>query len=635
MAAPHHHVGLFADHGVVHVRDVARQILDVLTTAHGTLIPPRQRPPVRLDAGTGRLAGLLPRHRHGRLLPFGRAMHPEFAAQAVVDPALDDLVDWIWQENSGGLAWQLLLLAERGVLQQDPKLTLRELLSLSICHSKSKIPVALLNDPVALRARMVDVISTDLRVLAATQGARIPEAAGAQADVDAPSGVNPPFGLNPHMARFAHLFPHAVYGWLAHDHPLLRELAEDVIDTARALRAADALRQRGTVLETSGHYQVFVDQHRGNAVYALRLDADRLFALELSDPISAGEANVAGTELDPAGDLRISFHRGAFRNPGATEHAARCAALVILDIQQDVIDSFRRATDVPGLKGADDIAILVEETDDNAEFARMVQRAVAAIDPAGAARIRVTPSLSRVQPTERARYLAAAPVTWDVTTRRELLDRLGRTGHPAARIDVEQAFVNVRIATLHAGDVLIEAATPSSFVYLPLGSGLMIAPLGGYHSFPAAPWLLLGTTGVVRGAERSATIVAERDVQVIMIPKSVYLAHWHHTLSLEEFQAAVKRRCGTTRRPGWMPQPVGKNGDPPGDVLVQDRRTGRWPRWPHAQGCSPGCARACHHHRDVGDSLFVVASGALTVPGRRRARTYAGTREVCGALAAR
>ena len=635
MAAPHHHVGLFADHGVVHVRDVARQILDVLTTAHGTLIPPRSAHRFALMQGLGVLLAYF--HDIGMVdfSQFGRAMHPEFAAQAVFDPALDDLVDWIWQENSGGLAWQLLLLAERGVLQQDPKLTLRELLSLSICHSKSKIPVALLNDPVALRARMVDVISTDLRVLAATQGARIPEAAGAQADVDAPSGVNPPFGLNPHMARFAHLFPHAVYGWLAHDHPLLRELAEDVIDTARALRAADALRQRGTVLETSGHYQVFVDQHRGNAVYALRLDADRLFALELSDPISAGEANVAGTELDPAGDLRISFHRGAFRNPGATEHAARCAALVILDIQQDVIDSFRRATGVPGLKGADDIAILVEETDDNAEFARMVQRAVAAIDPAGAARIRVTPSLSRVQPTERARYLAAAPVTWDVTTRRELLDRLGRTGHPAARIDVEKAFVNVRIATLHAGDVLIEAATPSSFVYLPLGSGLMIAPLGGYHSFPAAPWLLLGTTGVVRGAERSATIVAERDVQVIMIPKSVYLAHWHHTLSLEEFQAAVARVRNDPPSGVDALSRLEKMGILQATSLFKDLTD-------EALAALAACAKDVHPaaHEPVivtgtwGDSLFVVASGALTVRDSEGPGRTLGPGEVCGALAA-
>ena len=112
-----------------------------------------------------------------------------------------------------------------------------------------------------------------------------------------------------------------------------------------------------------------------------------------------------------------------------------------------------------------------------------------------------------------------------------------RTGFPAERIDVARAFDNIRLVELTAGDVLIQAGTPAAFVYVPLGPGLAIFPLGGYHSFPAEPWLMLGATGVVRGAQRSATIAAERDVQALMIPKSVYLAHWHHTLSIEEFRA--------------------------------------------------------------------------------------------------
>ena len=37
------------------------------------------------------------------------------------------------------------------------------------------------------------------------------------------------------------------------------ELADDVVDALRALRAADVLRQRGTALRTSGGYEVFFD----------------------------------------------------------------------------------------------------------------------------------------------------------------------------------------------------------------------------------------------------------------------------------------------------------------------------------------------------------------------------------------
>src|SRR5262249_5534595 len=47
LADPKEHLALYSDHGIVHVQDVARQILHVLETVHGRLIPRRSR--VRLD----------------------------------------------------------------------------------------------------------------------------------------------------------------------------------------------------------------------------------------------------------------------------------------------------------------------------------------------------------------------------------------------------------------------------------------------------------------------------------------------------------------------------------------------------------------------------------------------------------
>ena len=48
--------------------------------------------------------------------------------------------------------------------------------------------------------------------------------------------------------------------------------------------------------------------------------------------------------------------------------------------------------------------------------------------------------------------------------------------------------------------IMIEAGTPSAFVYVPMGPGLKIFPLGGFRAFAVAPWMPLGVTGVVRGA---------------------------------------------------------------------------------------------------------------------------------------
>jgi hypothetical protein len=345
--------------------------------------------------------------------------------------------------------------------------------------------------------------------------------------------------LNPSIERFSHLFPDQAFCWLIDPSPACQELTEDTIDTIRALRAADALRQRGTVLTTSASYQIFVDQCEGSAVYALRLGENQLYLLEMTEPISAGEANIASSELESSGDLRLSFHRGSFSGSGARERAACGAAIIIDDIQSDVIRSFIRSEELPDLKRAAQMRILLEETEDDTSFPQMVRQELVKIDAELGERVHLTPSLKHAHPLERERYLASKPLTWGVQARHELLAHMGQTGYPVERIDQEQAFKDVRLVSLNAGEILVEAGTPSSFVYLPLSSGLKIIPLGGYHSFSVQPWMFLGMTGVVRGAERNATVVAEGAMEILMIPRTTYLTYWHHTLSPEEFRAVI------------------------------------------------------------------------------------------------
>jgi hypothetical protein len=541
MAAPNRHVGLFSDHGISHARDVAHQVLDVLGKCHGVLIPQRNPQRFALMQGYGVLLAYF--HDIGMIdfSSFGRSMHPEYAAQAVFDPALDDLIDSIWQENSGGLAWYLRTLVDEGLLTQEPIMILREMLSLSICHSKSKIPVGMLNDSALLRDKLIETISTDLHWQYSDQRVRS-EHPGIEKRSEQDEEGQP----NPKIGRYSHLFPNEAFCWLIDSRPMWQALVEDVIDTTRVLRAADALRQRGSVLRTSGHYQIFVDQNQGNAVYALPLGEDQLYLLELPDPISVGEANIASSELEATGDLRISFHRGSFSTPGGRERAAHGAATVVKDIQSDVIKSFHRSTDPTGLKPASEMLILFEETEDDTSFPQNVRDELSGLNPDIAKRIVLTPSLKQVHPQERERYLAAKPLTWGSQARRELLARMSRSGYPVERIDQEHAFKDVRLVALDVGEVLIEARSSSSFVYLPLGPGLKINPLGDYRSFSVQPWMLLGMTGVIRGAERNASIIAERALQVLVIPKTTYLNYWHHTLSPEEFRIAVAHAVADT-----------------------------------------------------------------------------------------
>lgn len=528
LTGPSQHFGIFSDHGVVHVRDVAVQILEVLHTVHGVVIPRRSPQRFRHMQGYGVLLAYL--HDIGLVdfSPFGRTMHPECAAQVVFDPAHDDIVEAMWHENSGNLAWRLVNLAAEGQLAVPPQTVLRELLAMSLGHAKSKVPVAQLNDPVQLRAVMHAAVSTDLRDLHAWQSKAGMQAA--QAGVSSPpwseiAGLRP----NSHARRFYRDFDREAFAWLVDPQPPLLELVADVVDTVRALRCADALRQRGTVLKTSGNYEIFVDQRTGHAVYALRRGDTQLFLLTMRDPISAGEANVAASELDGQGNLRIAFHHGSFRSTEVTVEAAQNAARIVLDIQRDGLESFVCSADAAGTAFSPGCAgrILIEEPPDNPAFAVLVRHHLHSMSEATQGRVDVVPSLQDVSESERRRYQMAEPALWPDSTRQDLLAHMREAGQQVDQIDVEAAFAHVRLTQVAAGELLIEAGDPSAFVYIPLDPGLRGIPLGGYHAFSVQPWMPLGMTGVIRGSPRNATVMAERTVKLLMIPKTVYLHHWY------------------------------------------------------------------------------------------------------------
>jgi hypothetical protein len=555
---PAAHVALFADHGAVHVRDVAQQILQVLDAIHGVLIPARDG--ARLTWMKSYGVQVAYAHDIGMidLSGFGRAMHPEYATQAVLSAEFDDIVDWLWEDDRGQVAARLTQLARAGALDQPPKLVLREMLAMANGHSKSKMPIGLLNDPHQLRQTMQIAAATKLKVLYRQQ--RLSQARQALANaqdamqnaaeieqmatvlLEAEAALEQTARSDASNARCAHLrslyadFERDAFSWLESDHIAAHQLVQDVIDTLRALRCADALRQRGTVFKTSGNYEVFVDQRTSHAVYALRLGAAQLFLLEVPERVSAGEANMASSELDKAGNLRISFHRGAFSDQDAVLNAAYSAALVVNDIQSDVVDSFQRPAAAPAaLKQSADIQILIENVDDNAAFADLVCQQLQTLNPGAARQARVVPSLQASSALERTHYLRSDNLVWELARRQEMLKQIAQFGHKTEGIDPIAGFEDVRQIDLLAGETLIESGAPSGFVYIPLAEGLRIVPLGGYQAFAVQAWMPVGVTGVIRGSVRNATVVADQDLALLAIPKDVYLKHWHHTYSPQEF----------------------------------------------------------------------------------------------------
>jgi hypothetical protein len=523
---------------VVHVRDVARQIVLLLDGIHGMLIPTRSSE--RFDPfmkGYGVTLAYL--HDIGMVdfSAFGRAMHPEYAAQAVFTAPFDPWIETLVAENIGGMAARLRALARSGALAQPPEIVLREMLALSMAHSKSKVPIAVLNDRVALRAIAQNSVGTDLSTLYLRQ----------QQAKGITNGA--PTSTTTQRERLSHYyadFDRDSFSWLVADGAEIDSLVDDVIDTLRALRAADALRQRGTVQKSSGGYEVFISQQTGGAVYALRLGNDQMYLLEIHDRMSAGEANIASTELDQAGNLRISFHRGAFASEAARAQAVAGAAVAVQDIQADVIESFHRTTKqtwempVSALKTSATIETCLESTDDSHSFVDMVCAALRDLNPTYSGQVLIVPSLQNIPDLERNRYLAVSDIQWSRDDRRALLKRMAESGCKIDLIDLDDAFRHVRQISLMRDEILIDADQPAGMVYVPLGDGLRIIPLGGYDSFSVQAWMPLGSTGVIRGALRNAKVIAEQPVSALMIPKDVYLRHWHATYTAAELRQRLR-----------------------------------------------------------------------------------------------
>ena len=138
------------------MRDVAQQMLRVLDRINGLLIPVHCR--LAWMKGYGVIQAYL--HDIGMvdLSHFGRTMHPEYAAQAVFCPEFDQIVQTVWAENCGNLAWRLpQLWCARPAATPRPARTARP-----VARSQQQSAGQALNDRARLRAVMQTSVGVDL-----------------------------------------------------------------------------------------------------------------------------------------------------------------------------------------------------------------------------------------------------------------------------------------------------------------------------------------------------------------------------------------------------------------------------------------------------------------------------------------
>ena len=528
LADPGHHPAMFADHGIVHARDVALGVVRLVDVVDGVLLP--GRPPARRAFVTALGVATAYLHDTGMvdMTRVGRRVHAIWGAQLAFGPEVDGLVQHLL--GPGTIRERLDAVASAATFAVPLDLVLRELLSLSVIHGKSLVPAAVLDHRDELRRLLQRFAFTDLDRLRAGEPLPVP-------------GDPSPVVFDVNTDRYVDAAD--AYAWLAAPEGPQAELADDAIDAMRILRAADVLRQRGTVLRTSGGFEVCMDAATAHAVCTLRpASGDAAYVITYDDPRGAGEANIREAVVTDRGHLRIAFHRGVFGSPDAVERAASSTAGVIVDIQADVIPSCSGHSLGGGLtppaRDQDSIRIELERPDDRPAFADEVAVRVAALHPELAPRLVTVADTQTADRAERARFLAAEPLDGDGADADDLLRRLAERGAEVDGLDRAAAFAEVGRSTVRAGETLATRGSPPSFVYIPMADGLVVRPIGGYAPSPLPAWVPVGTTGVIRRAERNSDIVAVADVEVVVIPGEVYAREWLRPLSAGKLVARLR-----------------------------------------------------------------------------------------------
>lgn len=534
LADPGRHPAIFADHGVVHVRDVAIGLIRLLDTIDGVLLPRRPASRQRFVQTLGVAMAYL--HDIGMvdMTAAGRRVHALFAAHAAFGPDVGPLVEELLAQ--GPVRGRLDEVAGGAPFAVSPEIVVREMLAMCAGHSKSAVPADVLDDRSTLRRLQQRMVFTRLEDL--------------RSDPHLPTAADITPVRTDANAR-VYDDPSSSFAWLTAPDGPQAELADDVIDAVRALRAADVLRQRGTALRTSGGFELCMDSETARAVCTLRpASGDAGYVITYDDIRGAGEANISAAFVTPQGHLRIAFHRGSFANEEAAQRAATSVAGVVADIQADVIPSFGGAPVGGGLeapmRSIEDVQIQLERPDDRPAFAEDVAALLARTEPGLARRLVTVADTAGAAPDEQRRFFGAEPVDGAGPDADELLRRMAEHGARTTGINRTRAFAEACRATIQPGEVLVERGSPPSFVYVPIGPGLLVRPHGGYSQSPLPPWVPVGTTGVIRRAERNSEIVAEREVDVIMIPGELYARAWLQPIRVDEL--AERLRPGVLAR---------------------------------------------------------------------------------------
>lgn len=554
---------VFTDHGLQHP-------LDILEIAHESV--DRVSKPLRWNADqVARAKSILdlqvPMHD---IVAGGdlRKIHPEVASLDAFSPAFDSVLDDIWKANPPSkIVQDLKTLHSSGKLKQDPKLVLREIISMSNTHSKSRVPREYLQyeNIQKLRDTMIRTVSNPVQFhllneqISALQKKKKtnPDLASTyQTQIDQLEKEKLSLKKNQDFERFYQDANTEPFAWLKD--PDMASFNRDFLLTEKILSVADASRQRSTATRTSGGHQAVHDLDTGEA-YLLIEDPNtrEMIAMKSTDALHSGESNIFSSAFDnDSVNYRVVLNHGAYPNADAYNRSVKNTGIAVKDIAGDALifgDNQKLIIEAPVVLKKDARGTWVNDPQVGLDFATAVAESVRSAHPgkkidvvessdeAIARAINIKNGIRR----EQLIYNQAigGPTFWEKAIATQGL--LARQGLANSK-SIEEALRSAKVLTLKKGDKLLSQGSGGDFVYIALDNGFRIKPKEYSHTIPSfatKPGMIVGDAGVLRGGERNADVYVARDTaQVLMIPSKVYKEHLLEAHSPAKVAAELQRR---------------------------------------------------------------------------------------------
>jgi hypothetical protein len=511
---PSGHIGLFSDHGVRHARDVALRTLDLITMLHGTTIA--TRPTERIEFIQGCAVVLAYLHDVGMSAPISRKFHAQYASQLVFQDEFATVLSQLLDTNAGLLSSTIEKVNAKAPFGTSTRQVAQEVLATAVCHSKSCVPAAVMHDRTLLRDALLKSATQDLtdEAIAATDQTQTPAITANTANTGTRTDE---------QQRFE---------WIVTNHPDIAAFADDVLDAARIVRMADAMRQRGATLRTSAGNELLVDGRTGSATAVLRSnDRASAFLTRFDCPISVGESNLQTATLRSPNALSFVFHRGSFDTPDIEDNVAAACVVAIDDIQRDVLE----------IMFDDTVRIEIVAPGDNPAFADRVQAHLIRRAPTMALRIDIVPATIDVANPPAFDWRNRG-IPFDESQIPHCMAQLQRAGMHPQHSEHPDFFAGVACVRVARGEAIIKTHEAPEFVVVALGHGLLAEPLGGYAPEPIQPYVPVGIVGVLRGDDRNATVRCLQDLDILVIPRDHFLKHWGHPFDIETLCGHIANR---------------------------------------------------------------------------------------------